>query len=586
MTFTTAAASTPPTVSDITTKTPDVTAATLGCSYFAGSSMATLFCEYQAPGGPLQTLTFNSTLPLGSSGPISLLVTNLLPSTTYTCRCGITNDEGTAYSAYTTFTTLVGATVTTGAATSVTDVTAVLSGSANANGPATYFINFDVGETTAYGKTFNPTTSNGITGLTTVAYASIANRLLPNTTYHYRIKATQYRFGQYSITTLGSIYGEDQTFTTGAAATPPGTITLNVSEPVPTAATLNAGFETGSSAATVVFEYGTTTAYGSQYTAPAPFEASTAASATCVLQGLTANTTYHSRVTVTNSEGSSTGQDVSFTTLNPPTVTTGAATAVYASMATLNGTCNKQGGIYTVNFEFGQTTAYGQTAAPGGLTLGGGGINLGGGGGVIIIGGGGNSSQNISANAAPLLPLTTYHFRLKATDNYGNSYFGSDATFATLSPVQVWRQQKFNTIQDAGSAADMACPAGDGVPNLLKYALNMDPAKAGILPQPQMKDYSGAQHLSLTFKRDPAKTDVTYEVQAADTPSGPWTTLASSAGGAVTSGPGLVEESGNGIILIPIGFLFTPQPVTVEVKDTVSMQDAPRRFMRLQVTRQ
>ncbi len=185
-----------------------------------------------------------------------------------------------------------------------------------------------------------------------------------------------------------------------------------------------------------------------------------------------------------------------------------------------------------------------------------------------------------------MLPLTTYHFRLKLTDGYGNSYYGDDASFTTVTPVQAWRQQQFNTMSDTGNAADMACPSGDGVPNLLKYALSMDPTKAGLPPQPQLKDYSGEHHLSLTFTRDPTKTDITYEVQAADSPSGPWTTLASSAGGAVTSGPGLVEEELQLVISGPEGIFASPQPVDVEVKDIVSMQDAPRRFMRLQVTRQ
>ena len=153
----------------------------------------------------------------------------------------------------------------------------------------------------------------------------------------------------------------------------------------------------------------------------------------------------------------------------------------------------------------------------------------------------------------------------------------------------------------------MAAPAGDGIPNLFKYALNMNPATPGTLPQPQAKDYSGARHLSLTFQRDPFKTDLTYEVQAADSPAGPWTTLASSVGGAVTSGPGFVGETyhggglfiiGNiGVIsnstaettgntLVPIGSpILLLAPMDVEVKDTVSMQDAPSRFMRLRVTR-
>lgn len=593
MTFTTAAARTPPSVS-ITSITPNITTAKVNCAAFAGSSeAASFFCEYQAPGGPLQTTTFSNTLALGTSVPVSILLTQLQPSTTYTCRCGVTNAQGTSYTDYATFTTLAGAILTTTAATSVADLSVVLNGSANPNSSYRYGIDFELGTTTQYDKVFTPASGNIATGTTATAFTAMATRLLPNTTYHYRLRAAQYEGSGYNTTFLGYQYGADQTFTTGAPATPPSVLTQSAHASAPTAGGLFVGFETGSSPATVVAEYGTTTAYGSQDTSPITFDASIGTNMTCVLSGLTPNTTYHCRVTVTNGEGSSTGQDVTFTTLSPPTVITNVAGSVSATSAYLSGTYHMQNGNYSVSIEYGQTTAYGQTATPGQLYLGG--LPV-----IVVVGPPvTNATQYYSVNQFSLLPQTTYHYRLKLTDYYGTSYYGDDVTFTTVSPVQVWRQQRFSTIQDAGSAADMACPAGDGVPNLLKYALNMDPARAGTPPQPQVRDYDGAQHLSLTFQRDPAKTDITYEVQAADNPTGPWTTLATSVGGAAASGPGLVQEGFSLVLTFPwelgpwgplspvsVDPAGYPFPVSVEVKDTVSTQDAPRRFMRLQVTRQ
>ncbi|MFZ2278097.1 MAG: hypothetical protein WAW39_09865 [Prosthecobacter sp.] len=592
--FTTAAANTPPSVgtaaaSQVTTTTALISVSSIN----AGSSDAEIFLEYQAQGGSVQTVLGNpATRALGTESPYGFTLSQLVPGTTYTCRCGATNGQGTAYSTYASFTTPVAPTLTTTAATSVADVTAVLNATANANGGASYAVFFEIGTSTDYGLSFTPITGNLLTGQTTGTFAAAASHLLPNTTYHYRVRAQELVVvnGLLQFTSY-NYYGADQTFTTGPPATPPTATTQSASALAPTAATLNALFETGSSPATVVFEYGTTTAYGSRYTAPAAFGASTEATTTYALLGLTPNTAYHYRIIVTNGEGSSTGMDMSFTTLSLPTVTTNAATNVSATSTMLNGSYNRQNGNYTVTFDYGLTTAYGHTATPGGVLIGGGGIIIGGGGigiggGGIIIGGG-STSQNVTAPAASLLPLTTYHYRLKLSDGYGNNYYGDDASVTTISPVQAWRQQVFNTTQDAGNAADMANPSGDGVPNLLKYALNMDPAKSGVPPQPQLKDYSGAQHLSLTFQRDPTKTDVTYEVQAADSPGGPWTTLASSAGGAVTSGPGFVGETGLTIGIIgQIGLAPPLQPLNVEVKDIVSMQDAPRRFMRLKVTRQ
>ena len=222
------------------------------------------------------------------------------------------------------------------------------------------------------------------------------------------------------------------------------------------------------------------------------------------------------------------------------------------------------------------TAAYGLTATPEVLTFGGGGIVI------IIGGGGGNSPQNTSATPLGLAPLTAYHFRLKLTDTLGNSYYGADATFTTPTPVQGWRQQYFGTSDNSGDAADDANPSGDGIPNLMKYALNMDPHLSGTLPLVQLKDYNGVQYLSITFHRNPTKPDITYEVHAADSPEGPWDIIATSSGGAVTTGPGLVWEVAIGLSFPALQAL---ESTTVEVRDLVSLQDAPRRFLRLQVRR-
>jgi hypothetical protein len=62
-------------------------------------------------------------------------------------------------------------------------------------------------------------------------------------------------------------------------------------------------------------------------------------------------------------------------------------------------------------------------------------------------------------------------------------------------------------------------------------------------------------------------------VQAADHPEGPWTTVASSASGAVFSGAGFVSEMSAG------GGLNS-----IEVRDLVNIDAAPRRYMHIKVT--
>ena len=94
-----------------------------------------------------------------------------------------------------------------------------------------------------------------------------------------------------------------------------------------------------------------------------------------------------------------------------PSVTSDAATAVDHQAATLNGTVNPRGSATTYNFEYGPTTAYGDSTPS-------------------TSGGTGGTAEAVSAVLSGLLPLTTYHYRLVAS-NPGGSSFGSDQTFTT-----------------------------------------------------------------------------------------------------------------------------------------------------------
>ncbi|MBB5031207.1 RCC1 domain-containing protein [Prosthecobacter vanneervenii] len=74
-------------------------------------------------------------------------------------------------------------------------------------------------------------------------------------------------------------------------------------------------------------------------------------------------------------------------------------------------------------------------------------------------------------------PGTTYHYRIN-----GGSYSSPDLTFTTLTLQQEWRQQNFSTSANTGNAADTADYDGDGIPNLLEYALNLNPKTVSRLP--------------------------------------------------------------------------------------------------------
>jgi CSLREA domain-containing protein len=113
---------------------------------------------------------------------------------------------------------------------------------------------------------------------------------------------------------------------------------------------------------------------------------------------------------VTRPQGSAC--DIGSVELAPPTATTGAASAITPTGATLSGTAGNPAVLAgTATFAFGTTTSYGHTASAGSATA-------------------GSSSAPVSAGATALTPNTTYHYRLIVTTTDGTAT-GADQTFKT-----------------------------------------------------------------------------------------------------------------------------------------------------------
>ena len=76
------------------------------------------------------------------------------------------------------------------------------------------------------------------------------------------------------------------------------------------------------------------------------------------LTGLTANTTYHFRISATNAGGTSKGNEQTFKTLSSPTVDTGTASSITQTSATLGASVNPNGGeVSACKLEYGTTTS-------------------------------------------------------------------------------------------------------------------------------------------------------------------------------------------------------------------------------------
>jgi hypothetical protein len=147
---------------------------------------------------------------------------------------------------------------------------------------------------------------------------------------------------------------------------------------------------------------------------------------------------------------------------------------------------------------------------------------------------------------------------------------------SALTGIEAWRALKFGAdVLNPGISGDMADPDDDGINNLLEYGLGGEPLVANASILPARADDGG--RLTLVFQRDETLTDLTFSVQAADTPSGPgdWITIAEGANGTPLQPllPGVIAvESGQGAVK------------TVSVSDAGS-DGLLRRFLRLQIGR-
>ncbi|WP_318347227.1 IPT/TIG domain-containing protein [Aquipluma nitroreducens] len=103
-------------------------------------------------------------------------------------------------------------------------------------------------------------------------------------------------------------------------------------------ATLNGTINAKGASTTVTFEYGLTTSYGTTVTADqSPVTGSTTTLVSKAITGLAAGTTYHYRVVGANANETTNGDDMTFTTLKLPSVTTQAVSSISTNSAVANG---------------------------------------------------------------------------------------------------------------------------------------------------------------------------------------------------------------------------------------------------------
>jgi hypothetical protein len=131
-----------------------------------------------------------------------MTISGLAPSTTYHFRIVASNGSGTALGNDQSFTTVGPPAVQTGPAESVTTTSATLTGALDPKGSSTTWF-FDYGTSTAY--TARTPVQDGGSSPGARAISIVLSNITPNTTYHYRLVATN---------SAGTTLGSDATLTT------------------------------------------------------------------------------------------------------------------------------------------------------------------------------------------------------------------------------------------------------------------------------------------------------------------------------------------------------------------------------------
>ena len=259
----------------------------------------------------------------------------------------------------------------------------------------------------------NPTVDNNktIENGDLLSFSSNITQLTPNTSYYVRAYATN---------SVGTGYGESVSFKT--LGDKPTSNAINASNITINSATVTGSVNPNFLSTTVTFEYGLSPDYGSTITAlesPVSGDLGENVTVKADLSGLAPGKTYHFRIKAENSLGITYSSSLTFSTLGQvPTVLTPTTTNLKVNTVTLNGSVNANYLSTTVTFEWGTTTDYGNIIIPAQSPN------------------NGSSPILVTVDLNGLESVTTYNFRIKATNELGTTY-SDNLAFKTYAIVDI-----------------------------------------------------------------------------------------------------------------------------------------------------
>jgi multidrug efflux pump subunit AcrA (membrane-fusion protein) len=373
-------------------------------------------------------------------------------------------------------------TASTSPATNVGTSTATLNASIGPNGDDTDY-RFQYGTSTSLDLGTTSVGAGSAAGQVSVSQQ--VTGLEPGTTYYFRAVADN---------SSGETDGAMLTFTT-ATAVGPAVTTAAAGNVGISSATLSGTVDPNASDTTYSFAYGTTSAFGKTTPTVDAGSGTTATQVSAVLTGLEPGTTYVFHLEATSASGTTTGVTQYFTTAVASSATTGTASSITPTGATLSGTVSPQGASTSYYFEYGTTAALGHRTA-------------------TQSAGSSTGSVSVTANATGLDPGRTYSFRLVAS-NVNGSAKGALETLTTPSALK----PTVTTNSASGSSSTSATLSGSVDPNTEDTHYYFEYGRPGSMAKTATVDAgngSSASQVSVPVSRLKPDSSYTFRLVASN----------------------------------------------------------------------